>query len=145
MTYETAEQIITQNPEAAKRFYDLEFLDHSRTLREIQSFDTKKELNPFWNIFNDLKTDCLNKSKECQNIIQDNWRIQAKKRVKAFKENPELIKARLSLKSDYLEAWPDYDKFVRWSGLDISKSTFKSIMVEGDYSKTLQNLYKLIK
>ena len=145
MNYTTAENLIDKNPEAAKRFYDLEFKDHCRTLKEIQDFDTKKELNPFWNIINDLKTDCLKQSNKCQDEIQRRFKESSKKRMKVFKENPELVKLRLELKNNYLESYPDYDKFVRWSGHKISKETYNNINVKGSYAETLKNLYKLLK
>jgi len=145
MNYTKAENLIDKNPESAKRFYDLEFKDHCRTLREIQDFDTKKELNPFWNIINDLKTDCLKQSNKCQDEIQRRFKESSKKRMKVFKENPELIKLRLELKSNYLESYPDYDKFVRWSGHKISKEAYNKISVKNSYAETLKNLYKLLK
>lgn len=145
MNYEIAENLIDKNPEAAKRFYDLEFKDHCRTLREIQDFDTKKELNPFWNIINDLKEDCLKQSNKCQDEIQRRFKENSKKRMKVFKENPDLIKLRLELKSNYLESRGDYDKFIRWSGCIITKETYNKILVKGDFVETLNNLYKLLK
>jgi hypothetical protein len=145
MTREIAERLITENPEAAKRFYDNEFFEWSRTLKEIKNFDSKKQLNPFYNLAYDIKKDCIEQSNKAKAEIYNQYSEGAKKRMKVFKENPELIKARLKLKEDYLESWPDYDKFVRWSGLKISEEQFNQINVKGDFAKTLKNLYKYLK
>jgi hypothetical protein len=144
MTREIAERLITENPEAAKRFYDSEWHDWNRITIDIMNFDAKKELNGWYNLACAIKKDCMNQSNEAKSMIWSNYTKGSAERKKVFKENPELIKARLAIKDDYLNSWPDYDKFVRWSGLKISKEQFNQINVKGDFAKTLKNLYKLL-
>ena len=144
MNYTTAIKLMEVNPEASKRFFDLEYKDHTRSLKEIQDFDNGFRLNPFWRMYNDLKQDCFDYSKKCQEQIQLKWKEQAAKRRKVFKEDPELIRARLELKDLYLDNQFNYPNFVRISGLKISEETFNKISVKGKYAETLQNLFKLL-
>ena len=145
MNYTTAIKLIEINPEASKRFFDLEYKDHTRSLKEIQDFDNGFRLNPFWRMYNDLKQDCFEMANKCQDKIQDNWKIEAAKRSKRFKEDPELIRARLDLKDNYLDNQFNYQNFVRISGLSITEKSFNKISVKGKYVETLKNLYKLLK